>query len=94
MSENGNLAPLRSGTTPTLPRGTVDIERADSLAYLRANWDVLVKHRLLVVAITFVLTALVTLYSFKTQPVYQATAVIEVDAEVPFTPRGCSARTW
>jgi succinoglycan biosynthesis transport protein ExoP len=84
MSENGNLAPLRSGAATNLARGTVDIERADSLAYLRANWDVLVKHRLLVVAIAFVLTALVTLYSFKTQPVYQATAVVEVDAEVPF----------
>src|SRR5437016_2138285 len=85
MSENDQLlVALRSGNNAIPVRGRVDIERADSLAYLRANWDVLVAHRWLILAIVLVVSALVALYSFKAQPVYRATAFVEIEAEVPY----------
>src|SRR5262249_76677 len=85
MNENNPLVPSKAAIVPASPlRGTVDIERADSLAYLRANWDVLVKHGWLIVVITLVLTALVALSRFKAKPVYHATSVVEVEAEVPY----------
>ena len=84
MGDNGHLTPFQPGVTNIQSRGTVDLERADSFAYLRANWDVLLRHRWLILTAALLLTALVTLYSFKAVPVYRATTVIEVDAEVPY----------
>src|SRR5215467_9073119 len=83
MSDNHQLNHLPSKAMTAGFRGTVDLERADSIAYLRANWDVLVKHSWLILSIAFIMTALVTLYSFKIKPVYRSTAVIQVEVDVP-----------
>src|SRR6266568_2145272 len=88
MSENDKLAPLspRIPIEPVQPRSlmsTVDLEAADSFAYLRTNWDILVKHRALILLVTILSTVLVTIYCFQAQPIYQATARIEVEADAP-----------
>src|ERR1051326_6754398 len=83
MSDNHQLNRLPSKPITASARGTVDLERADSIAYLRANWDVLVKHSWLILSVAFILTALVTLYSFRLKPVYRASAVVQVEVEVP-----------
>ena len=44
----------------------------------------LLKHKWLILAVTFLLnTVLVAFYSFKEQPVYEATSRVDVEAEMP-----------
>jgi polysaccharide biosynthesis transport protein len=89
MPEN-QLIPLRSD--PLVPPSSrnnhpsqfvVDLEQVDAFGQLRAVWDILLKHQWLILATTLVLTVLVTVYTFKIKPVYQATARVDVEAEVP-----------
>ncbi|PYV20859.1 MAG: hypothetical protein DMG24_21405, partial [Acidobacteria bacterium] len=92
MTENNRLVPFNP-VSPESPRprdynlqSVRDLEgntEVDSFAYLRANWDVLVKHRWLILAVTVLLTGLVAIYSFRVKPVYRATARIDVEAEMP-----------
>jgi capsular exopolysaccharide synthesis family protein len=55
----------------------------DAFGQLRATWDILVKHQWVILATATVLTALVAVYSFKIQPVYQATGRLDIEAELP-----------
>jgi len=64
-------------------QSVLDLEQVDAFGQLRAIWDILLKHQWLILATTVVLTGLVAVYSFKIKPVYQATARIDVEAEVP-----------
>jgi polysaccharide biosynthesis transport protein len=66
-------------------RSLVDADNVqiDAFGQLRAVWDLLLKHQWLILATTAVLTVLVAVYSFKEKPVYQATARIDVEAELP-----------
>src|ERR1041384_6818077 len=45
---------------------------------LRGLWRIVRKRRWLIVAIAFVVTTLVTIDAFRTKPLYQAAATIEV----------------
>jgi capsular exopolysaccharide synthesis family protein len=69
------------------PRGDsfidVGAEGSDSFSYLRAYWQILLKRRWTVLTFAFVVATLVAIVSFKTQPVYEATARVEVEAETP-----------
>src|SRR6184192_446746 len=91
MNENNGLVPVRPAPQDSLQppnyslQSVRDLETSevDSFAYLRANWDVLVKHRWLILSVTALLTVLVAVYSFRLKPVYRATARIDVEAEMP-----------
>src|SRR5213596_3105567 len=91
MNENNGLVPVRPAPQDSLhPQNhglqsvrDLEVNEVDSFAYLRANWDVLVKHRWLILAVTVLLTGLVAIYSFRVKPVYRATARIDVEAEMP-----------
>src|SRR5215475_14976484 len=50
---------------------------------LAAYWHVLWKHRLMIFLITFVLTAVVAIVSFRMTPIYKATARVEIEPETP-----------
>ena len=89
MDEN-ELIPLSSDTQILPPahknrrsQSVLDLEQVDAFGQLRAVWDILLKHQWLILATTCVLTVLVAIYSFKIKPVYQATARIDVEAELP-----------
>ena len=81
MAEDNQIVPF--GPTPLghsdtrdrrlPPSKNVEIGEIDAFGQFRALWDLLVKHQWLILAVTVVLTALVAFYSFKMQPVYQAT---------------------
>ena len=60
-----------------------DQVEVDALGQLRATWDTLVKHKWLILATAFLLCVLVTIYSFKMKPVYQSTARVDIEAEMP-----------
>ncbi len=91
MNDNNGLVPVRPAAQDSLHppnyslQSVRDLEASevDSFAYLRANWDVLVKHRWLILSVTVLLTVLVAVYSFRLKPVYRATARIDVEAEMP-----------
>jgi capsular exopolysaccharide synthesis family protein len=61
----------------------LEINEIDAFGQLRAVWDLLLKHQWLILAVAFLLTVLVAVYSYKMKPVYQATARIDVEAELP-----------
>src|SRR5438132_5115132 len=91
MNENNGLVPVRPAPQDSLHPSNYSLQsvrdleasEVDSFAYLRANWDVLVKHRWLILSVTVLLTVLVAVYSFRLKPVYRATARIDVEAEMP-----------
>jgi capsular exopolysaccharide synthesis family protein len=62
---------------------TIDIGEIDAFGQFRALWDLLVKHQWLILSVTVVLTTLVGFYSYKMQPVYQATSRVDVESETP-----------
>src|SRR5579862_4883761 len=62
---------------------TAELGEIDAFGQFRALWDLLVKHQWLILAVTVILTALVAFYSFKMQPVYQATCRVDVESDTP-----------
>ncbi|MGO8734247.1 MAG: GumC family protein [Terriglobia bacterium] len=58
-------------------------ESSDTYSHLRAYWHILFKRRWTVLTVTFVVATLAAVISFKTRPVYEATARVEVEAETP-----------
>ena len=87
MNKRDSLAPIehkppeRSGPWAN-PTG-IEEERTNTYFYLRAYWHILLKRRWTVLTVTFVLTTLVAIVSFKTQPVYEARATVELEAATP-----------
>ena len=91
MAENDQLAhfnptPLGPGDTRDrrlpVPRN-IDIGEIDAFGQFRSLWDLLMKHQWLILSVTVVLTTLVGFYSYKMQPVYQATSRVDVESEAP-----------
>ncbi|HUZ46438.1 MAG TPA: polysaccharide biosynthesis tyrosine autokinase [Terriglobia bacterium] len=50
-------------------------------SYLRTYWNILLKRRWTILALTLVVTTLVAIYAFKTKPIYQATSNVDIEAE-------------
>jgi capsular exopolysaccharide synthesis family protein len=55
----------------------------DPTQQLRVYWEILRKRRWTVLTVAFVVSTVVALVSFKTKPVYEATARVEIEAETP-----------
>ncbi|HEY6291299.1 MAG TPA: polysaccharide biosynthesis tyrosine autokinase [Terriglobia bacterium] len=88
MIENESLDHIRPDSPrrvrhPASHLADVELERTDTYFYLRAYWHVLAKRRWTILTATCVLVALMAIVSFKMQPVYEATARVEVEAEAP-----------
>jgi succinoglycan biosynthesis transport protein ExoP len=88
MSEKLGLVPIapRSPLAPAYKSSaaiSVEPESSEGYAYLRAYWNIVLKRRWTVLIVLAVLTTLVAVISFKMEPVYQAVARVEVEAETP-----------
>jgi len=84
MSEPLDLAHTKEGTRPSLRAlPVVDVQDRSTSVYLRSYVSLLTRHIWLILLITLVAGVLATIYSFKMKPVYRATALIEIDPEVP-----------
>ena len=88
MTEQQELARIERNSPERLnPRAlpilNLDIENTNTHSHLRAYKQILVKYRWAVLTVAFVLTTLVAIISFKMQPLYEATARVEVEAETP-----------
>lgn len=68
-----------------VPSTTVELVPTDSGVYspLRSYWDIVCERRGTTFAVLLAVFTLVTIYSFKTRPIYKATARVEIDAETP-----------
>ena len=58
-------------------------EPPDSYSYIRTYWLILLKRRWTILTTALVLATLAAIVSFRTQPVYEATARVEVEADTP-----------
>jgi len=92
MSSNEELAPLDNQRPPDRAGRRVDPAvhvmpaaggTSGATLYLRFYWDILLKHRWTVLTVVFLVTTLVAIVSFKTAPVYEATARVEIEGETP-----------
>src|SRR5512146_1240576 len=87
-SPEGNALISRETTAPLAPPRTLmppPSEAAPGQEYisLAAYWNVLMKRRWTVVTVALVLTTLVAISSFKSQPIYRATSRVQVEPETP-----------
>jgi capsular exopolysaccharide synthesis family protein len=88
MAEHEDLAPFeRRPLERVKPRlgSVIDAgpEGSEGFSYIRAYWLIILKRRWAVLTVVFVVATLAAIISFKTQPVYEATARVEVEAETP-----------
>lgn len=86
MIETPSLEPFRADSPKrhlAARLADLELERTDTYYYLRAYWHVLAKRRWTILTATCILVALMAVFSFKTQPVYEAIARVEVEAEPP-----------
>jgi succinoglycan biosynthesis transport protein ExoP len=86
MIETQSIEPFRADSPKRPLAGRLadlELERTDTYYYLRAYWHVLAKRRWTVLTAICILAALMAIVSFKTEPVYEAVARVEVEAEAP-----------
>ena len=87
--ESRELAPVEAApqdrlSYPRPPKITeLDAGSDEAYSYVRAYWRMLVRHGWTILTVAFVVTMLVALISFRLQPVYQATARVEIEAATP-----------
>jgi capsular exopolysaccharide synthesis family protein len=86
MSENQALS-LRAvqipaaARPPAVPVFEVEAHEFDSFSYLRTYWNIFQKRLSTVATVTFLVTFLVALASFKMTPVYQAGVRLDIEAD-------------
>ena len=87
MPEDNQLVPVSPTYLGRDRRRSVaksaEINEIDSFGQFRAIWDLLVKNQWLILTVAVVLTGLVAFYSYRLQPIYQATCRVDVESEVP-----------
>jgi len=88
MAENEELAPPERGSLERVnrrPGSLIELgkDAPDSYSYIRTYWLIFLKRLWTIVTATVVLTTLAAIKSMRTQPVYEATARVEVEAETP-----------
>ena len=88
MAEHDELVPAGRSLPQRMhprPESVVNSgpEGSEGYSYIRAYWLILLKRRWTVLTVMTVLAAAVAIVSFKMQPVYEATARVEVEADTP-----------
>ncbi len=88
MAEHEELAPSERASPERLnhrPGSVIELgpEPPDSYSYIRTYWLILLKRRWTILTTALVVATLAAIVSFRTQPVYEATARVEVEADTP-----------
>ena len=88
MAEHEELVPTERRSPERIkrrPESVIDSgpEGSEGYSYIRAYWLILLKRRWTVLTVVAALATLAAIVSFKTQPVYEATARVEVEADTP-----------
>jgi len=88
MAEKEQLVPAENDLPERVLRRPLPVidsapEGSEGYSYIRAYWLILLKRRWTVVTVTLILAIGAAIVSFRTQPVFEATARVEVEAETP-----------
>jgi capsular exopolysaccharide synthesis family protein len=88
MAEHEELVPAERRLPERIhrrPDSVIDSgpEGSEGYSYIRAYWLILLKRRWVVLTVVVLLATLSAIVSFRTTPVYQATARVEVEADTP-----------
>lgn len=87
--EDKALAPIGSAPPeqlryPRPPRITeIDTGNDQTYSYVRTYWRMLLKHGWTILTVAFIVTTLVALVTYRQQPIYRATARLEIEASAP-----------
>jgi capsular exopolysaccharide synthesis family protein len=88
MPEHEELAPPVRTSPERLtyrPDSAVELgaDAPDTYSHIRTYWLILLKRRWTILTVTAAVATLAAIVSFRTQPVYEATARVEVEADTP-----------
>jgi capsular exopolysaccharide synthesis family protein len=88
MAEHEELVTTERGLPQRMQRRLDPVidsgpEGSEGYSYIRAYWLILMKRRWTVLMVMAVMTTVVTIVSFKMQPVFEASARVEVEADTP-----------
>ena len=75
--------PAQSAPARALPAMEASIVTAQDYVSLATYWHTLMKRRWTIVTVAIVVTVLAAIISFRMEPVYKATARVQVEAETP-----------
>ena len=85
--EHRDLVPRDIASQPLPPRALPAMEAsivtAQDYVSLATYWHTLMKRRWTIATVTIIVTTLVAIISFKMQPIYKATAWVQVESETP-----------
>lgn len=70
-----------AGHSPAVPVVDIEAQEFDSFSYLQTYWNILNKRRWTIVTVTFIVTLLVAIASFKMTPIYEATVHLDIEAD-------------
>src|SRR5437016_14409452 len=84
LSLRGPRLPVaESPHSPAFPVLGIDVQDFESFSYLQTYWNIVNKRRWTIVTVAFIVTLLVAIYSFRTTPIYEATARLDIEADTP-----------
>ena len=88
MNEHEELVPALRRPAERLhgrPDSIIDMtpESSEGLSFIRTYWQILFKRRWIILAAVFAIGTLSAISAYRMQPVYEATARVEVEAETP-----------
>src|SRR5437660_11897612 len=69
--------------SPAFPVLGIDVQAFESFSCLPIHWNIVNKRRWTIVTVAFIVTLLVSIYSFRTTPIYEATARLDIEADTP-----------
>src|SRR5205807_9854321 len=84
LSLRGSRLPVpESRHLPAFPVLGIDVQDFESFSYLQTYWNIVNKRRWTIVTVAFIVALLVAIASFKTVPIYEATALLDIEADTP-----------
>jgi capsular exopolysaccharide synthesis family protein len=86
MPDNQALVPRgpnlpEAAHSPAVPVLDIEAQEFDSFSYLQTYWNIINKRRWTIMTVTFIVTLLVALASFKMTPIYEATVHLDIEAD-------------
>jgi capsular exopolysaccharide synthesis family protein len=86
MPDNQALVPRgpnlpEAAHSPAVPVLDIEAQEFDSFSYLQTYWNIINKRRWTIVTVTFIVTLLVAIASFKMTPIYEATVHLDIEAD-------------
>ncbi|PYV28740.1 MAG: hypothetical protein DMG24_01260 [Acidobacteria bacterium] len=84
-TEPAPLARRRAASSESIGFGLLPTDFDGFSSVLRVYWEIVYRRRWQIVAITVAAVTIMAIYSFKVNPIYRATAHVEIEAEAPLT---------